>query len=352
MGNSSVKQLQEQNKLLARSRLNEKQISQHMKVDPGMAHRIKHIKQTKAYENLVFAGGSTKCLAEVGALKYLEENDYLKHIVNIAGTSGGSLVGMMYAIGYTSKEIEHEIKNINFHDIGSISKNLISDIYHVATEYGLNNGQHLLDVVTGLIDKKTGNKHYTLSDLWKDRGINLVITATDVTTHHTVYFDYKRYPNIPIRILVRMSIAAPPLFCPIVFNEHYLSDGGIKDDCPIHVFDADTPDDISAQLNLVPENPSTLCLRVCGDLPINSGSIMSDITSNHNHIIKNSMDFFAAIIDTMEDIGVERYQRPSFPLRAITIHVPGYPMTKFDLTTTEISELIKLGYEEASIFFN
>ena len=52
---------------------------------------------------LVLSGGGAKGAAHIGVLKYLEEAEI--PIDYIAGTSMGSIVGGMYALGYSSQEI-------------------------------------------------------------------------------------------------------------------------------------------------------------------------------------------------------------------------------------------------------
>ena len=53
---------------------------------------------------LVLGGGGAKGFAHVGVIKTLEENGITPTLV--VGTSVGSLVGSLYASGYTAKELE------------------------------------------------------------------------------------------------------------------------------------------------------------------------------------------------------------------------------------------------------
>ncbi|MBO5811833.1 MAG: patatin-like phospholipase family protein, partial [Bacteroidaceae bacterium] len=52
---------------------------------------------------LVLSGGGAKGAAHIGVIKYIEEQGI--PIDFIAGTSMGSVIGGMYALGYTSDEI-------------------------------------------------------------------------------------------------------------------------------------------------------------------------------------------------------------------------------------------------------
>ena len=53
---------------------------------------------------LVLSGGSAHGLAHIGVLKVLEEQGI--HVDYITGTSMGSIIGGLYAMGYTAREIE------------------------------------------------------------------------------------------------------------------------------------------------------------------------------------------------------------------------------------------------------
>ena len=52
---------------------------------------------------LTLAGGGVKGAAHIGVLKYMEENNI--KIDYISGTSSGSIVSSLYAVGYKSDEI-------------------------------------------------------------------------------------------------------------------------------------------------------------------------------------------------------------------------------------------------------
>ncbi len=61
---------------------------------------------------LVLSGGGAKGAAHIGVLKYIEEAGI--PIDYIAGTSMGSIVGGMYALGYSSEEILEIISAVDW----------------------------------------------------------------------------------------------------------------------------------------------------------------------------------------------------------------------------------------------
>ena len=67
---------------------------------------------TRPKVGLVLSGGGAKGAAHIGVLKYIEEAGI--PIDYIAGTSMGSIVGGMYALGYTSDEILNIISEVDW----------------------------------------------------------------------------------------------------------------------------------------------------------------------------------------------------------------------------------------------
>ena len=61
---------------------------------------------------LVLSGGGAKGAAHIGVLEYIEEAGI--PIDYIAGTSMGSIVGGMYALGYSSDEILNIISQVDW----------------------------------------------------------------------------------------------------------------------------------------------------------------------------------------------------------------------------------------------
>ena len=64
---------------------------------------------------LTLSGGGIRTAASLGVIKYLEENDY--KIKKISGTSGGAIIALLYAYGFSIKEIEQFFFTINKWDL-------------------------------------------------------------------------------------------------------------------------------------------------------------------------------------------------------------------------------------------
>ena len=64
---------------------------------------------------VVLSGGGARGFAHIGALKVLEEIGL--PIDYIVGTSMGSIVGGLYAIGYSAKEIEEVVTEVDWEEL-------------------------------------------------------------------------------------------------------------------------------------------------------------------------------------------------------------------------------------------
>lgn len=68
---------------------------------------------------LALGGGSARGLAHIGVLKYLEEKNYIPS--HISGTSMGSIIGGLFALGYTADSIKEICEDKGILDIMSFN---------------------------------------------------------------------------------------------------------------------------------------------------------------------------------------------------------------------------------------
>ncbi len=95
--------------------------------------------------NAVFEGGGAKGIAHIGALKAIEE--YGLHINKVAGTSAGSIIATLIALGYTADEmydpktgtgkLPHNLSKIVLNTKRSIFCLLIKVIFLLSFSYGV-----------------------------------------------------------------------------------------------------------------------------------------------------------------------------------------------------------------------
>jgi len=291
------------------------------------------------YTNLVFSGGGVKGISFIGSLIELEKLGLLKNINHFAGTSVGSIIATLIAIGYSPKEIKKLMLNedrLNFDKIVD-SSIVIVDIYHFINYYGIAYGDYIYEALGQVIYDKTNNEDYTFEDLLRDKNRQLIITATNLNTKNLVYFYHKTYPDLPIRQAIRMSTSVPFLYMPYIYNNEYYVDGGMLNNYIIEVFDGGNPEDIQTRYDGIP-NEKTLGFKIVYD-------------NNNDNKINHLYDYTYSFIETFLAENERKNLLKDNMNRTIKIETPNYPLKKFDLTLEEKNHLIKQGKKGVKQFF-
>jgi NTE family protein len=185
---------------------------------------------------LALSGGSAKGFAHIGVLRVLERAGL--PIDAIAGTSMGSLVGGLYAIGYTTDMLEQLTVEQDWEALFTDSYDRRSWTIEskLAREYllelpirgqrpqlpaGLVAGQRISQLFTGL----TWSAH-AVSD-FRSFPIPFVALATDLETGEAVALDNGLLPQA-----MRASISIPTVFAPVWIGDRVLVDGGLSRNLP------------------------------------------------------------------------------------------------------------------------
>ncbi len=181
---------------------------------------------------LVLSGGGAKGISHIGILQAIDSAglkiDYL------TGTSMGSIIGGLYAIGYSGKQIEKISNNLDWDAILSNNPNFADISIDEKDEYGKYSVELGLkglkpQIGTGLIESE--ELWLTLNDLFlpvyniKDFSkfnIPFKCIATDLSDGKAVVLSKGE-----IVTAVRSSMAIPSVFTAIDYDSTKLVDGGI-----------------------------------------------------------------------------------------------------------------------------
>ena len=184
---------------------------------------------------LALAGGGIKGAGHIGAIKALEENGI--KIEYIGGTSIGSLVASLYAMGYSSEEM---IKLFRYFAKDIIKVDPKYFWTNVKTERrfmgaGLISGENIEMVVKECGELK-GIKN--ISDI----KMPIAIPTVDIRTCEKYVFTNsvqedevkkdKYITDVPIGKAARASSSYPGVFAPTMVKGHKFVDGGIIDNLP------------------------------------------------------------------------------------------------------------------------
>ena len=187
---------------------------------------------------LVLSGGGAKGFAHVGALKVIEESgipvDY------ITGTSIGSIVGGLYAMGYDAETLEKVIGTQNWEALLSNesrrtfipaiekeeqSRYLLSlpiNAKKISIPEGVLNGQKAMDLFTYL-----SYGYHDVTD-FSQLPVPFKCIAADIATGEEVVLDNGFLPRA-----MRASMSVPAVFAACKMEDRMLVDGGIINNFPV-----------------------------------------------------------------------------------------------------------------------
>ena len=262
---------------------------------------------------VVLSGGGAKGMAHIGVLKVLERAGIPIDIVT--GTSMGSIVGGLYAIGYNANALDSVARAQDWSYVISDKEDLRNQSlrdrlrqYTYIFTTGLTIGKRDMNA-GGLIKGKnlaelfqhicTG---YTDSlDFSKDLPIPFACVATDIIDNSEVDFHSGRLP-----LAMRSSMSIPGAFSPIRMGERVLVDGGLKNNYP-----ADIAKEMGADI--------VIGVTVQGDPKVaeDLGGTMSIISQIVDVNCKNKLEENLAITDLHMQVNTKGYGSASFSAEAI-----------------------------------
>ena len=201
------------------------------------------------FKNLIFEGGGVKGIAYVGALQELEGRGIMKNIKRVGGTSAGAINAVLLALGYTLKETQKILMELNFNNFMDDSWGIIRDSKRLIEKYGWYKGDFFRDWIGGLIRNKTGTENSTFNDL-RNQGLReLYLIGANLSTGFSEVFSCEHTPRVRVVDAVRISMSIPLFFAAVRnFREDVYVDGGVFNNYPIKLFDREKyidPKDIS-----------------------------------------------------------------------------------------------------------
>ncbi|SVA66047.1 uncharacterized protein METZ01_LOCUS118901 [marine metagenome] len=189
---------------------------------------------------LVLSGGGSKGFAHIATLKALDSLNI--PIDYIAGTSFGAIVGAMYALGYTGKQIEEMALATDWYEVQNDEPERKflpyfrkKDTGKYQLDFGLKGVKPVAP--TGLI-----------------YGQKIILELSKWTRNYEQVYDFDKFP-IPFRCnafdiisgkeviikegslanALRASISIPTIFAPVEWGDALLVDGGVVNNLPVDI---------------------------------------------------------------------------------------------------------------------
>ncbi len=292
-------------------------LAQRLKQYEGLKHRPKI--------GLVLAGGGAKGSAHIGVIREIEKLGI--PIDYIAGTSMGSIIGGLYALGYTADEMDDLISNMDW-SIYMSDKVIRSEL---SSRDKILDNQYLLtipfatasDLKSQLKDKNEKDTLKRGDNEGEDKeggaflkslpggfisGNNVLNLLNSLCVGYQDSIDFNSLP-IPyacvttdvltgkehvirsgkLALAIRASMAIPGVFAPVLIGDKMLVDGGMVNNFPVDVCkemgaDIIIGSEVTADKKLKPQDLSSL--------PSLLGQLMNVVTMGHNKENRKICDIY------------------------------------------------------------
>jgi predicted acylesterase/phospholipase RssA len=176
-------------------------------------------------DTLCFSSGGIQGLIFISALKYLIDNKYinLDNIKNYLGTSAGAIFSFLLIIGYTSDELILFFLNYDYKKLEPTI-----DLISIEENYGLDNGQQIIELLSEFCEKKLNVKDLTFLELYNITNKKFMINTTNFNTGKEVILNHELTPDLSVLKGIRMSISIPIIYTPVLYNDEYYVDGALS----------------------------------------------------------------------------------------------------------------------------
>ena len=267
----------------------------------------------------LFGGGAIRGLAYAGAIRAMEELGIEYDIVG--GSSVGSIIASLIAIGYKSYEIENFFMKVNF--------DLFKDIHlGFRKSFAISKGEIFSDWLNELLKNKldgvTG-RNVKFEDIQKD----LIIISTDIKHFCPKVFSKETTPDFEVAKAIKISSSMPGFMAPYEFEDGELVDGDLLKASPMWK--------LSEQL----KNSESRILEF---------RLEGDYNKEDKNPIAYINTIYSCVTDAATNFVTEVYGKND-RFDYITINTGDVFFADFNLDKDSRRKLINLGYEQTKKYF-
>ncbi len=273
----------------------------------------------------LFGGGAIRGAAYAGTAKAMEELGI--NPKTLAGSSVGSVIAGLLAVGYSAIEIEEIFLKINFEVFRDVQLSL-------GAKFALSKGELFLEWIRDLIEQKYYGAKYKKGShkavTFKDIGKNLVIITTDLSSFECKEFSRWETPDFEIAAAIRISCGMPGLMRPVEYNNRILVDGDLQKSWPMW----------KLSRHLEPVESRILEFRLEGDFEGNDKNMIEYVNSLYAFTTSMATNF---IIDIYGQKDMFDY---------IVINTGETNIVDFNMPEDKRKDLMEIGYTKTIEYFN
>ena len=376
-------------------------------VDQAVVSSDSALKASEDGLDIVFSGGGAKSIAQIGALKELEEQGITYR--RVVGTSSGSIMALMVASGYSADEMaaaitertpDGKIVLAKFMDVPqsfsdeAVRESLLfaflehaldiflpldtadaldESVMHKILEHealreafsfiefgGVYAGEEFLSWLDEKLDADGRNySGLTLAEFHEQTGNDLTAIITDVTDHKMLIVNHRTAPDLPVAWLIRMSMSIPFVYNHVAWQPewgtylgrdisgHDIVDGGVGSNFGVEMVVSKEPEFIEA-MGIEPDRDRVVGLFLNDAIPVAAAEGTRPPTAESDDLLHSSWssvkDRNQALLTTLLK------NHDHFIVRThpdVVCHLPvgGFDTLEFDMSEERVEILMASGQE-------
>jgi predicted acylesterase/phospholipase RssA len=183
-------------------------------------------------QHLVISGGGPIMIQILGALEYLDENNFLnmEDIKTIYGTSSGAMLGVLISLKFDWETINDYIIKRPWEDVFPIKIQNILDAY---SKKGIFDIKTIEKCFKPLFDAKDIDININLDDFYKLTNIELHLFTFEINEYKVQDISYLTHPTLSLMNALLMTCALPLLVTPACLDNKCFIDGGMSCNYPL-----------------------------------------------------------------------------------------------------------------------
>ncbi len=357
--------------------------------------------------DIVFSGGGAKSIAQIGALKELEDQGISYR--RVVGTSSGSIMALMVASGYNADEMvaaitertpDGKIILAKFMDVPEsfsdetvresllfaffehfldsflpidTAEQLDESIMHKALEHqalreafsfiefgGVYAGEEFLTWLDEKLDAEGRNySQLTLGEFHEETGNDLTAIITDVTDHKMLIINHRTAPDLPVAWLIRMSMSIPFVYNHVAWQQewgtylgedisgHDIVDGGLGSNFGIEMVVSEEPEFMEA-MGIEPDRDRVVGLFLNDAIPVEAAIGTEPPVKEHDDPLHSRWSTVKERNQALLTTFLKNHDH--FIVRThpdVVCHLPvgGFDTLEFDMSDERIQILLNSGQE-------
>jgi predicted acylesterase/phospholipase RssA len=184
-------------------------------------------------KHLVISGGGSIMLQMLGAIKCLEEKNFINfdEIKSIYGTSAGAIVGTLLCLKFDLDTINDYIIQRPWQELFKINVEQILNSY---AKKGIFDVKIIEKCFKPLFDAKDISMNITLEEFYIYSTVELHFFTFEINEFQTEDISYLTHPTLQLITAIQMTCGLPILVTPVFINNKCYIDGGIVCNYPLN----------------------------------------------------------------------------------------------------------------------